>query len=262
MDKTDWVPALALGAALGGGLYLLTRRRAPVAAAAPPTSIGPAPSTGSAYYDNRLARLTASIPRRVVRTREIIAQWTTYLDRYRGGLPRGVFAAIMQMESDGQPSSKGDPRLGEVGLYQITAGFPRRIGYDPELRRENQWNFFFAGVEYNQLAARWHLRYPQLIPHGSRDAWLLARLSFAIGDGGARSHVARALKALPAVADRDGVYAALRAFIGVGGARQAGSQSAAKVAYRIAAVPLNFQTGELAEPGDYGRPVELAPPAT
>jgi hypothetical protein len=235
-----------------------------------PAQVDPTPtrapinwSTGSAYYDKRASRLIASVPRRVARTRELIAQWSTYLDRYRGGLPRGVFAAMMQMESDGHPGSKGDASLGEVGLFQITESFARSLGLDPKLRRRNEWNFYFAGTEYNQAAWRWHRRHPDEIAKGSREAWLLARLSFAIGDGGARSHVQRALAADPQLAVREGAYAALLTFIRNGGARRAGSQSAAKVAYRIVvAVPTNFEIGELAEPGDYGAPVRLAPPTT
>jgi hypothetical protein len=261
--------ALALGAAVGAGLYLLTARRADArpGATSPTTSpVGLPPagwSTGSAYYDARAARLVADVPRRVARTRELIAQWPTYLDRYRGGLPRGVFAAIMQMESDGRPGSKGDASLGEAGLFQITESFARKLSGDPQLRYRNEWNCYFAGVEYNESAWRWHDRYPELVDNGSRDAWLLSRLSFAIGDGGASGHVKRAVRELPDVAKRGGVYAALSTLVQRGGARAAGSQSAAKVAYRIAVVvPVNFHIGEQAEPGTYGLPVRLAPPAT
>jgi hypothetical protein len=197
----------------------------------------------------------------VARTRELIAQWPTFLDRYRGGIPRGVFAAVMQLESDGHRAVKGDERLGEVGLFQIGAGFPRSLGLDPRLRYDTEWNFYFAGVEYNQYAARWVRRYRSLIDDGSRDAWLLSRLSFAIGDGGARAHVKRAIDAHRDIAQRDGVYAALLALVRKGGARKAGSQSAALVAYRIAVVcPVNFEIGEQAEPGDYGLPVALPTP--
>jgi len=217
--------------------------------------------TGSAYYDARASKLIASIPKRVARTRELITQWPTFLDRYRGGLPRGVFAAVMQMESNGRRAAKGDASLGEVGLFQITEEFPRSLGLDPRLRHDTEWNFYFAGVEYNQAAARWYRRYRSLIEDGSKDAWLLARLSFAIGDGGARHHVERALQAHRDVAQRDGVYAALATLVRQGGARRAGSQSAAKVAYRIAVVcPVNFEIGDKAEPGHYGLPVKLSPP--
>jgi hypothetical protein len=237
---------------------------------ASPTEVEPAPAsvtsmtliaTGSAYYDKRARRLINAIPKRAARTRELIAQWPTFLDRYRGGLPRGVFAAVMQMESNGSPASKGDPKLGEVGLFQITEHFPRSLGLDPRLRYDNEWNFYFAGVEYNQAAARWARRYRSLIEAGNRDAWLLSRLSFAIGDGGARAHVKRAVEAHRDVAQRDGVYAALLALVRQGGARKAGSQSAALVAYRIAvACPITFEVGEKAEPGSYGLPVALAMP--
>lgn len=265
--------ALALGAAVGAGLFLLSSRRASGAAStqassstAPSVASSVAPvlvSTGDPHFDQRGERLIASIPRRVERTRALIAQWSTYLDRYRGGLRRGVFAAAMQMESDGHAGSQGDASLGEVGLFQITESFPRTLQLDPQLRYRNEWNFYFAGTEYNQAAWRWHQRYPELVGNGSRDAWLLSRLSFAIGNGGAGSHVARALQALPDVARLEGAYAALSRFVQQGGARKAGSQSAAKVAYRIAVVcPANFQIGELAEPAPYGVPVRLSPPST
>ncbi len=270
--------ALALGAAVGAGLYLLSPRRAAGApstqasgstatsAASPISPMAVQPvlvTTGDPHFDRRGARLVASIPQHAERTRTLIAQWSTYLDRYRGGLPRGVFAAVMQMESDGSPGSKGDDSLGEVGLFQITESFPRSLGLDPQLRHRNEWNFYFAGTEYNQAAWRWHQRYPELVGNGSRDAWLLSRLSFAIGNGGAGAHVDRALQALPDVGRREGVYAALSRFVQQGGARKAGSQSAAKVAYRIAVVcPANFQIGELAEPAPYGVPVRLSPPST
>lgn len=260
--------ALALGAALGAGLYWFGTRRADAARAttpaAPVLSLPPAAtaiSTGDARYDARAARLVASVPQRITRTRALIAQWSTYLDRYRGGMPRGVFAAVMQMESDGRTAVRGDASLGEVGLFQITEAFPRSLGLDPQLRYRNDWNVYLAGTEYNQTAHRWHQRHPELVTNGSRDAWLLARLSFAIGDGGARSHVERALQLAPDVARRDGVYAALVQLVQRGGARKAGTQSAAKVAYRIAFVcPINFHIGEQAEPAPYGVPVRLAPP--
>ena len=231
---------------------------------ATPTAATPTPAasaTGSARYDTRAARLIKSIPRRVARTRELLAQWPSFLDRYRGGLPRGVFAAVMQMESNGHRAAKGDVRLGEVGLFQITEEFPRSLGLDPRLRYDTEWNFYFAGVEYNQAAARWVRRHRSLIEDGSRDAWLLSRLSFAIGDSGARSHVKRAVQAHRDIAQRDGAYAALLALVREGGARPAGRQSAALVAYRIAVVcPVNFEIGEKAEPGPYGLPVALAMP--
>lgn len=238
-----------------------------------PSQVEPAPTavtwtttpipTGSAYYDSRAARLVKTIPQRVARTRELMAQWPTFLDRYRGGLPRGVFAAMMQLESNGSPTAKGDPKLGEVGLFQITAEFPRSLGLDPRLRYDNEWNFYFAGVEYNQTAARWARRYRSLIEAGSRDAWLLSRLSFAIGDGGARAHAKRAVDAHRDIAQRDGAYAALLALVRHGGARKAGSQSAALVAYRIAvACPVTFEIGEKADPlGQYGLPVALSMPS-
>jgi len=227
---------------------------------APTLTIVPFP-TGSAHYDARASRLIASIPKRAARTRELIAQWPAFLDRYRGGLPRGVFAAVMQMESNGHLAAKGDPRLGEVGLFQITEEFPRSLGLDPRLRYETEWNFYFAGVEYNQAAARWSRRYRSLIEDGSKDAWLLARLSFAIGDAGARNHVERALDAHPDVARRDGLYAALDRLVRQGSATKAGAQSPALVAYRIGLVcPVNFEIGEIAEPGRYGVPVKLSPP--
>jgi hypothetical protein len=262
--------ALALGAAVGAGLYLLAPRRANAARDGAslnlnaddkaPTLTG---STGSAAYDARAARLVASIPRRIERTRTLIAQWSTYLDRYRGGLHRGVFAAAMQMESDGRPSAQGDASLGEAGLFQITEEFTRSHGFDPALRFRNDWNVYLAGTEYNERARKWHQRYPELIADGSRDAWLLSRLSFAIGDGGTRAHVKRALVELPDVARGDGVYAALSSLIKEGGARVAGSQSTVKVAYRIAVVvPVNFHIGEHAEPGAHGAPVAFAPPNT
>ncbi len=261
--------ALALGAAVGAGLYLLAPRRADAGRAEPSSSpdVGSDPiltgSTGSAEYDARAARLVASIPNRIERTQTLIAQWSSYLSRYRGGLHRGVFAAAMQMESDGRPSAQGDASLGEAGLFQIGEGFVRSQGFDPQLRHRNEWNVYFAGTEYNVRARSWHLRYPELVGRGSRDAWLLSRLSFAIGDWGARTHVKRALVELPDVARRDGVYAALSSLVQRGGARAAGTQSAAKVAYRIAVVvPVNFHIGERAEPGTYGAPVALAPPAS
>src|SRR5690349_18637524 len=181
--------ALALGAAVGAGLYLLVPRRANAdSAAASDTFSEPAlvGTTGSVEYDARATRLVASIPRRIERTRTLISQWSTYLDRYRGGLPRGVFAAAMQMESDGSPSAHGDESLGEAGLFQISESFVRSQGFDPQLRFRNEWNVYFAGTECNVRARTWHQRYPELVGKGSGDAWMLSRLSFAIGDGGAR----------------------------------------------------------------------------
>jgi hypothetical protein len=230
---------------------------APPVSPATPVSIRTPPSS---RYAARAKRLLDSIPKRIERTRRLIARWPTYLDRYRGGLPRGVFAAIMQMESDGKTRATGDRRLGEYGLFQITEELPDSLGFDPALRYQTEWNFFFGGREYNDAALRWQTKYPKLVRPGSKDAWLLARLAFAIGDGGAASHVRRALKALPEVARDHGVYAALLTFAEQGGARKAGSQSAELVAYRIALCPVNFEIGQQAEVGTFGEPVKLSPP--
>jgi len=110
------------------------------------------------------------------------------LDRYRGGMPVGFFAAIADHESSGRMVT-GDPRLGEAGYYQITESFPRTVGVNPEVRKDPEGNIFLAGLEYNIEAARIAVRYPVIVP-GSPEQWKMARLVFALGIGAVTKLVA------------------------------------------------------------------------
>lgn len=117
----------------------------------------------------------------VAGARKFYDQHRVELDRYRGGMPVGFFAAIADHESSGRMVA-GDPSLGEFGYYQITANFPTTVKVNPEVRKDPVGNIFLAGLEYNIEAARIAIRYPSITP-STPEQWKMARLVFAIGIG-------------------------------------------------------------------------------
>jgi hypothetical protein len=205
-------------------------------------------------YDARLAKLAASESYYVKLGKQALHDWPTWLGKFRGGMPIGLFATIPCIESGWKMSSPGDVGLGEYGWYQIAAGTPKLFGLDPELRKDKAWNMFFAGAEYNLYAAKWLARHPSI---SDDTAWKLARLSFAIGDPGSKKLVAEAFAASEGAPD----YESVLAYVDAGHAMKLGSQSAVKVAYRCHVVDFNWRLGKLAAPDEVsGAPVKVPTP--
>jgi hypothetical protein len=187
---------------------------------------------------------------KVRETKHLLSLWPTWMEQYRGGMPRGIFASIMAIESGGRMSDLGDPSLGEVGWYQVTKEFPESIGVDPKHRYDKQWNMYLGGAEYNVRAAAWLHRLAQENV-SFEDAWKLSRLSFAIGDHGARGVVDSWHKV---AGGAPFTYEDLLAHVDKHGTSSYGSQSAAHVRYRVHLVDWNFRVGQAAEPGIYEKP--------
>lgn len=203
---------------------------------------------------------TSNVNDDVRRGRALYVRFKPWLDRYHGGLPAGVLAAIMLMESGGKMDAPGDVSLGEVGLYQITASFPERVGIAPAKRYDAETNVFLGGLEYQIGAAEAAKRWPNLVLLGSEDNWKLSRLAFAVGTSGARRLVEAAIA--KGYVQRGAVFAGVRMLVDSGGSIALSSgQPADKVRYRVHAIDHNFKVGQLIVPGLYRSPVRLAAPA-
>jgi hypothetical protein len=201
-------------------------------------------------WQSRLAKAKASIPGRVASTRAFYARVGPWIDRYKGGMPKGFFAAIGQWESGGTWTSGGDPVLGEVGYYQIASSTPPKFGLPPAARKDQESNVFLGGLEYNAKAAEQHLRYPQ-IRLGSEDSWKLSRLAFAIGSGGTNTLISRSAPS----------WGAVKSYVDRVGGIPLGRQSAGKVWFRVHAVDLQWEIGKKALGGWGSAPKIIPPPA-
>lgn len=200
-------------------------------------------------------RAAPAVMARVARSREILGELGTWIDRYRGGMPRGFAAAIAQWESNGVMSSIGDATLGEVGYYQVPGTFPPTVGVAPDVRRSPEGNVFLGLLEY-QIEAVKQAQAEPLIELGTEDSWKLARLAFAVGSSGTKTLVR---EAQPTV--RGKVFDSVRAYVDRTGGRAFGSQSAALVWYRVHTVDLVWQIGQAvsAGAGDVPRPPPAPP---
>ena len=207
-------------------------------------------------YRARLADLVASRSSRVKRVRELIGMYGPMLERYHGGLPVGVLAAIMQMESDGKMDAPGDAALGEVGVFQVTSSFPTKVGVDPQVRYTAEGNIFLGCLEYQYEATRMGKLYPN-VRKGSEDQWKLARLAFAIGYGGATGLANRAMVAGSPGA---GLFDKIRTYVDTHGGVAFGSQSAEKIWYRVHVVDEVFAIGKEAKFGMFGPPQVIPSP--
>lgn len=192
-----------------------------------------------ADYRAELARQTApdAVARRVRRAREILGKIGPWIDRYRGGMPAGFAAAIVQWESDGNFAASGDAELGEIGYFQVAKSTPGLFGLPAASRTDPEVNVFLGLLEYQVEAIRMHLANP-LVVLGSADSWKLARLAFAIGSYGARTLITEARPTIPGR-----VFDAVRAYVDRAGGRAFGSQSAEKVWYRVHTVDLVWRIG-------------------
>jgi hypothetical protein len=194
-----------------------------------------------------------SLQTRISAARSIYSALSPWLIRYRGGMPVGFAAAIIQMESGGKMIA-GDPSLGEYGYMQVAANTPPSFGYPASLRTEPEGNVFLGLLELNVEAVKQALNDARIVL-GSDDSWKLARLGFAIGSGGTRTLLANSKNFA------GGPWAAIRAYLAQTGGLGLGSQSAQKVADRVAAVDIAWEVGQAVSPGSGGIPAIPPPPA-
>lgn len=210
-------------------------------------------------WEDQLRALHASVPTRINEARKIYQNLRLYLHRYHGGMPIGFLAAIAQYESGGRMGATGDASLDEVGIYQITASFPPKIGIPPSLRYQTEGNVFLGCLEYNLQAAELINRYRAVLVPGSTDMWKLARLSFAIGAAGTRKLLDSALSDGDA---RPGYcFGGIRSWVRRTGGIPLGSQSAGKVWLRVHAVDVQWQVGDAVFPAFPGPPHVIPSPS-
>lgn len=211
-------------------------------------------------YNAKLRELesTSNVLDDVKRGKALLTKYGTWLERYHGGLPVGVLAAIMLMESGGKMDAPGDVSLGEVGLYQITASFPTRVGLPAQSRYDAQTNVFLGSLEYQLGAAEAKQRWGALVALGSQDNWKLSRLAFAVGASGARRLVEAAQA--KGLVHQGAVFDGVRALVDSGGSFALSSgQPADKVRYRVHAIDHNFKVGLMIRPGFFTGPMTLPP---
>lgn len=194
-----------------------------------------------------------SLQTRISAARAIYTALAPWLLRYRGGMPAGFAAAIIQMESGGKMVA-GDASLGEYGYMQVAANTPTSFGYPADLRTQPEGNVFLGLLELNVEAVKQALNDPRIVL-GSDDSWKIARLGFAIGSGGTRTLLANSKTFAGSP------WAAIRAYIAQTGGIPLGSQSASKVADRVAAVDTAWSVGQAIAPGPGGIPSVPPPPA-
>lgn len=188
-------------------------------------------------------------------TKRVYAKLRPWLERYKGGLPVGVFAAFAQYESNGRMDAPGDNYLGEVGYFQITKTLPKHFGLSPELRKNPEGNVFLAGLEYNDEAARFALLYPAIQP-GTADSWKIARLVFAVGRNGTRLLLNAAKPLVPGNA-----YGSVVSYVErTGGIDLGRAQPKAKVWFRVKMIAVQWAIGMKAIGGKVGRPEILPTP--
>jgi hypothetical protein len=195
----------------------------------------------------------------VARSRVLLEQFRPWIDKYRGGMPAGWMAAIMQHESDGNFASAGDVSLGEIGYYQIAAYVPALFGYDPAVRADPETNVALAALEYALEAALWARDFPNAVVLPSADSWKLARLSFAVGRAGSRTLAQLAQQASGGLTSGD-VYGDIARWAAASGGAPLGSQSAATVARRAIDIDRQWAIGQAVEPGTSGPPTFIPDP--
>lgn len=188
--------------------------------------------------------------------RAIYEKFRPWLLRYRGGLPAGMIAAVIQHESGGNPNATGDASLGEAGLMQIEASFPAKVGLPASSRFDPETNVFLGSLELQ-------LRAVEMLPYatpGTSDSYKLARLGFAIGSAGTRKVIDAATGGKPSLY-RGQVFDRVRSWANATGAIAVSSgQDAAKVRARINAVQDQWNIGQVIN-GSYGAPERIPAPS-
>jgi hypothetical protein len=155
-------------------------------------------------------------------------------------------------------TSRGDPTLGEVGLFQITSSFPPSVGVRADVRYDTEGNIFLGCLEYQIEAASMAAWAPRMIGVGSRDSWLLARLAFSIGGPGTRTLIERATGMNPLYAGS--VYSAVKRHVNSGGAIPLGRQSPEKVQKRVNDAAILWEIGGKVAPIFVGPPEKIPAP--
>jgi hypothetical protein len=207
----------------------------------------------SSEYKNKLNRQIADISKSAARARGVYDRLSPLLNKYRGGMSAGFLAAIASFESGGKMSSTGDSSLGEIGIFQITRSFPAKVGLPADSRKNEETNVFFGCIEYQIMAVKMWMAAP-VIRLGSIDNWKLARLAFAVGEGGTRTLLKRS---------QARSYSDLTDYLDRVGGVSLGRQSAGKVWFRAHVINVLWDVGQLVKPSFWvGAPVKIPnPPA-
>lgn len=213
-------------------------------------------------YNAKTAELAAGVglASSVKRARELLIRYGPWIRRYKGGMTPGLVAAVIQSESDGNPTVKGDPNLGEYGLMQVNNSLPGNVGLPAEARFDPETNVFLGALGNQIEATRMASHYPTLVLKGSEDQWRLARLANSIGPAGARRLIDAAIAS--GKVQRGRVFDAVRDLVDHGGSVSvSASQSADKVRYRVHFVDHHFDVARQTGVGWFGPPqVTPAPP--
>lgn len=188
----------------------------------------------------------------------IYQKFKPWLVRYHGGMPVGFLASIIKHESGGRQDSRGDPVLGEVGIFQIENSFPDKIGVSRDLRYDAETNVWMGCLEYQIRAVEMFLHFPHLIVLGTEDSWKLARSSFAIGAGGTKTLIKNATEGR--LTYRNSSFAAIRRYVNQTGGLSLGSQSAGKVQARVNAIDEQWANGVKVAGSFYGAPEKVPGP--
>lgn len=197
-------------------------------------------------------------PAKVARSKQILATFRPWIDRYRGGLPAGWVAAIIQHESDGNSNAPGDASLGEIGLMQVAGYVPPLFGWPAAMRATPENNIAVGCLEQQLEAVLFYVRYPDLVQLGSSDSYKLGRLSFSVGRGGAYQLADRAKAA--GYARYGDLYGGIVRHVAAAGAPALGSQSGAKVAARVANIGALWEIGQAVDSCCIGPPTLIPDP--
>lgn len=211
-------------------------------------------------YQTELAKFQSSSYQAQVAgyAKPLLAKYGPWIDKYRGGVPAGWAAAIMYWESGGNFGAAGDAALGEVGFYQIAEYLPAKFGMPASSRLDPETNVFLGMLEYQFDAVRWKTTFPAYVRLGSDDSYKLARLSFAIGFGGATS-LAKA--AIAAGGVQSGLlYDGIANHVARTGGVPLGSQSADKVWYRVLSIRYQWEIGKKVAWSPSGMPTRVPHP--
>jgi hypothetical protein len=189
------------------------------------------------------------------RVGQLLDKYGSWIDKYRGGMPKTWMGTIMLWESDGNAGLVGDASLGEFGLYQVASYVPPLFGLPSSARLDPESNVAIASLEYATEAIRWFLRYPNLVVLGTPDSWKLARLTFAVGRAGGYQ-----LADMARPTNQGHVFDDIKAYVAASGGVQLGGQSPDKVWFRVMSLDTQWKIAEIAAGGSLspGNP-ELIP---
>lgn len=207
----------------------------------------------------------ASVPRRAERAGAIYRQHRGLFERYRGGVPAGLWAGMAEWESGGRMVCSGnDPRaettcggsagLGEYGFFQVASHTEREFSVPPGTRKSEVGNFWLSSLELNVEAFRlaskfgWSSGYDLYL--GARGVFSIGRSGFWKCVGAARAH---GVADLVSWAAGGGVE---RSFPG-----GLGTQSPEKVSYRLQVLPVKWEIGKRSgAPMSAGAPTAVSGP--